>query len=354
MDLYLKENDPRQQNQLMRIIIISIFVLDNGDMVSKSSQKQLETIVKKTAQLANKSVPVWMVGILMLNSSLGVGFLEYYIVKQNLATSINELSQVTNNSNQLIQILKEKVLPQSGYQLGVTWGDIGKQLLDSGVIDKQKFEQTFAQEPDSLAMMKYMKTSSKDHMMINEKNSHFMVNMLWALGLVNKNDVLDNGTIKTYGQGDPMQFASTGGWNLGSKDTKDLYSSTPIIQLTDKQEVLVKQIAANIFRACCSNPTSFPDCNHGMAALGYIELAVKQGLSEKRIYQDVLALNSFWFPQQYVTLAAYFNQQKTDWKNVDTKLVLSEKYSSGQGMQQIQQETQNIPGLNQQQGGCGA
>ena len=323
-------------------------------MVSTATSNQWATRVQKTLQVANKSIPVWMVAILMLNSSLGVGFLEYYIVKQNLATSINELSQTTNNTDKLIQVLKQEVLPQTGYQLGVTWGDIGKQLLESGIIDKQKFEQTFAQEPKSIVMMKYMNTGSNDHMTINADNAHFMVNMLWALGLVNKNDILDNGAMKTYGKGDPMSFASTGGWDLGSKSTSELYSSQSIIPLSDKQEELVKKIAANIFRACCSNPTSFPDCNHGMAALGYIELAVKQGLSEKRIYKDVLALNSFWFPQQYVTLAAYFNQQKTDWKNVNAKLALSEQYSSGQGAQQVAQATQNIPGLNVKQGGCGA
>ncbi len=320
----------------------------------KKPTKQLEATNKTIFDVLSKSIPVWMTLILMLNSSLGVGFLEYYIMKQNMSGALTSLAQTTNNPDQLIQILKQEVLPQQGYTLGVTWNDIGKQLLDSGVIDKQKYEQNFAQEPKGLAIMKYMDNSSRDHMTINTDNAHFMVNTLWALGLVNKSKILDDGTIKTYGKGDVMQFASTGGWNLGSKATSDLYSSTPIIQLTDAQEALVEKIAANIFRPCCSNPTLFPDCNHGMAALGYIELAVQQGLSEKRIYSDVLHLNEEWFPQQYVTLAAYFQQQKIDWKTIDPKLILSEKYSSGQAMQQIQQATQNVPGLNTQQGGCGS
>ena len=315
---------------------------------------QLEKFSNKAAYMLNKAIPAWMVLVMILNSTLGVGFLEYYLMKRNLTTELTSLAQTTNSPDKLVQILQQEVLPQQGYTLGVTWGDIGKQLLESGVIDKQKFEQVFAQEPDSLNMMKYMTNSSKDHMTINAKNAHFMVNMLWGLGLVNKNDILDNGEMKTYGKGDPMGFASTGGWDLGSKPTSDLYSSTPIIQLTDKQEELVKKIAANVYRACCGNPTSFPDCNHGMAALGYIELAVKQGLSEGRIYKDVLALNSFWFPQQYVSLAAYFSQQKIDWNKVDAKLALSQQYSSAQGTQQIQQSTQNIPGLNVKGGGCGA
>lgn len=32
---------------------------------------------------------------------------------------------------------------------------------------------------------------------------------------------------------------------------------------------------------CCGNSTYFPDCNHGAAMLGFIELAVSQGLVER-------------------------------------------------------------------------
>lgn len=181
-----------------------------------------------------------------------------------------------------------------------------------------------------------------------------MVNTLWALGLVNKNKILTEGSMKTYGEGDVMRFASTGGWNLGTKQTSELYASTEIIKLTSEQEEIVKKIAQNVYRPCCGNSTEFPDCNHGMAALGYIEAAVAQGVSEKQIYKDLLKLNAFWFPQQYVELAAYLNSQKTDWDKVDAKVALSSQYSSAQGAQQTQQNVQNIPGLNIQQGGCGA
>lgn len=311
-------------------------------------------IQKKVKILLKKAIPLWMVAVLLINSTIGIGFIEYFIMQRNFNITIASLSQTTKNPDELVQILKQEVLPQNGYTLGVTWKDIGIQLLTSGVIDKEKFEQTFTGEPDSLAMMKYMDHSSNDHMTINEKDSHFMVNALWALGLVTKNQILDEGPMQTEGPKDPMQFASTGGWTLGSKPTSELYSSTPLILLTDKQEELVKTIAANIYRPCCGNSVAFPDCNHGMAALGYIELAVKQGLSEKRIYQDILALNSYWFPQQYVNIAAYYNQQKIDWKKVDPKTILGMDYSSGQGAARIAQEVQNVPGFQSKGGGCGA
>jgi len=308
----------------------------------------------KFKKILYKVVPIWMVLMLILQTSLLVGFFEYLIMQKNFNRQLMELSKKTKNPEELVQILKQKVLPQSGYTLSVKWNDVGVELMKSGVIDKEKFEQLFAQEPESKDQMKYLLENSKNHMVINEKNSHFMVNTLWALGLVNKNKILDEGKMKTYREGDPMSFASTGGWSLGTKETTVLYSSAPIIKLTAQQQKLVEEIAGSIYRPCCGNPTSFPDCNHGMAALGYIELAVKQGIPKEQIYKDVLALNSFWFPQNYIEIAAFFNKQGKDWKDIDPKLILSQKYSSAEGAQQVKQNVQDIPGLKIKTGGCGA
>ena len=201
--------------------------------------------------------------------------------------------------------------------------------------------------------MKYLKEESQDYMVINEKNAHFMVNTLWALGLINKSDVLTKGQMRR----DPKQtanFASTGGWTLGKKDAMSYYSAKVIIPLTQVQQDLVTKIAGNVYRPCCGNNTAFPDCNHGMAALGYIQLAVFKGLPEDQIYKDLLAFNSFWFPQTYVEMAAYFNKEGVDWKKVDAKLALSQEYSSANGAQRIKQSVQDIPSFQNKGGSCGA
>lgn len=317
-------------------------------------RKNNKNIKSKIHRFVYKAVPLWLVIILIINSSMGVGLLEYYFMKRNFNATILELAKKTQSPEELAQILKQEVLPQKGYELGVRWNDIGKQLLESGVIDKNKYEELFANDEQAKEDMKYLTNNSSDHMVINEKNSHFLVNTLWALGLVNKSKILDEGSMKTYGEGDHMNFASTGGWNLGSKQTIDLYSSAELIKLTPEQEELVKKIAQNVYRPCCGNHTEFPDCNHGMAALGYIQLAVKQGISEKRIYSDILALNSFWFPQNYIEIAAYMNKNGTEWKKVDAKVALSAQYSSAQGAAQIRQSIQNVPLFNGSGGGCGA
>jgi len=315
---------------------------------------KIKKLKKKYKKIFLKVVPLWLVLILILNSILATGFIEYYILKKNFNAQVSTLIETTKNPEEFIQILKQEVLPQEGYRLSVKWKNIGKQLLESGVIDKKKYEELFVQDPVAKKeMAAHMMNVSNDFMMINESNSRFMVNTLWALGLVNKNKILEEGSMKTYGKGDVMGFASTGGWSLGSKPTSELYASREIVKLTAEQQELVKKIAQNVYRPCCNNSTEFPDCNHGMAALGYIELAVSQGVSEKQIYKDLLKLNSFWFPQQYVELAAYFSKQNTDWNKVDAKLALSSQYSSAQGAQQTRQNVQNVPGLNIQQGGCG-
>ncbi|MBI2022069.1 hypothetical protein HYS93_04305 [Candidatus Daviesbacteria bacterium] len=306
--------------------------------------------MKRVSGIFKKTVPLWLALFIVLDSSLIIGVGEYYLIKRKFQKAAVELAQTTKDPGQLIQLLKQQVIPQQGYVLSVTWKDLGSQLVESGVIDKKKYEEIFTSLDDGQDHMKYLAGSWDERLKINEKNSRFMVNTLWALGLVNKNKVLDEGSMKE--NGDTAQFASTGGWTLGQKDAMVYYSSKRIIPLSDKQQELVKKIAETVFRPCCSNSTAFPDCNHGMAALGYIELAVYNGVGEEQIYKDLLALNSYWFPREYVEMAAYFKQKNTSWDKVDVKLALSSDYSSAQGWQKIKQSVQNIEGLNGG-GGCG-
>lgn len=282
-----------------------------------------------------------------------MGIIQYYLLRQELSRNIQELAKTTKSPEELISIIKQQVLPQNGYETTLKWKDLGKKLVEAGAIDKAKFEASVANDADGKTSMKYMEGSSEDSIGISEKNSHFVVNFFWALGLINKSKVLDGGPMKTGGT-QLANFASTAGWTLGSKPAMELYSSVEIIPLTPEQQELVQKIAENVFRPCCGNSTAFPDCNHGMAALGYIEWAVYNGLSEDQIYKDLLSFNSFWFPQNYVEMAVYFDKAGTKWKDVNPKLALGRDYSSNQGAARIKQSVQSVPGLQNQGGGCGA
>lgn len=310
-------------------------------------------IKSKLKKILSQTVPLWMVILITLNSTMVMGIAQYYLLQKEMKANLQSLAKTTENPEQLVQILKQQVLPQNGYTTSLKWKDLGKKLVEIGAIDKAKFEASVANDVDGKSSMKYMEESSEDRISISERNAHFVVNFFWALGLANKSKVLDEGSMKT-GQTPAANFASTGGWTLGSKPVMEIYSSAEVIPLTAEQQDLVTKIAENVFRPCCGNPTSFPDCNHGMAALGYIEWAVYNGLSENQIYKDLLAFNSFWFPQNYVEMAVYFEKAGTEWKNVDPKTALGKDYSSAQGAARIKQSIQGVPGLQIQGGGCGA
>lgn len=254
----------------------------------------------------------------------------------------------------LVKEATAKVLPAEGYTTKLKWGDLAKRLVEAGAIDPAKYQQIYSSKTNGADQLSLLEGESDQAISINENNAYFVVNTLWALGLTQKSQVLDEGPMKTSGT-DTGNFASTGGWTLGKKAAMELYSSLELISLTDNQQALVQKIAANVFRPCCGNSVAFPDCNHGMAALGYIELAVAGGLSEEQIYQDLLAFNSFWFPDTYVEMAVYFQQQEgKSWDKVDAKTALSKEYSSAAGAQKIKQAVQAVPGLKSQGGSCGA
>lgn len=248
--------------------------------------------------------------------------------------------------------LLAKVLPAQGVELPVTWGDLGSQMVKAGVIDQQKFEALYAQRGGLTPEMKSMLSESGNgKIRITRENAPVILNMLWALGLGNKNDILDKGEMQEKQFGGAGRFASTGGWTLAQGDTMKHYSQHAFIRLTPEQQALVDRVSRNIFRPCCGNSTHFPDCNHGMAMLGLLELMASQDVSEQEMYRAALAVNSYWFPDTYVTIASYFKTQGTDWSQVDPQIVLSDKYSSAQGYRQLltQITPQNVPS----KGGCG-
>lgn len=300
----------------------------------------------KFKKFLSSSVPIWAVLLIVLDVVILTGTVEYFLLEQTLQKNLSKLAQTTNNPDELNKITQE-VLSQNGYSTAVRWGNLGKRLVETGAIDPQKYKDMFGASEE----MKYTEGEWDDQIVINEKNSRFIVNTLWAFGLVNKSLVLNE--MPDLAKGEVANLASTGGWTLGFKPAMQLYNSQILVSLNQEQQELVKKIAEGVFRPCCNNHTAFPDCNHGMAALGFIQLAVAAGVSEEQIYEDLLALNSFWFPENYVTLARYFEKQGIGWGKVNPRLVLSEQYSSARGAAQVKQLVEPVE-VNSQGGGCGA
>jgi hypothetical protein len=231
--------------------------------------------------------------------------------------------------------LYTQVVPKEGITFPGTWQNIGPRLVASGAIDLEKFKALYKSSGHPLTedQITFFTNGSSEAIRITPENSQFILNTLWALGLVNKNKILSEGMMGQYAKkGQAGNFASTGGWSLGKKPGGELLNSAEIITLTPEQQAIVERVARNSYRPCCNNPTSFPDCNHGAAALGLAELLASQGATADQVAAAVKAANSMWFSRQYLELAVYFKAtEDKDWKDVDPWVVIGQKYSSSSG-----------------------
>ena len=231
--------------------------------------------------------------------------------------------------------LEAQVFPQS-VELPVVWGDLGKRMVQAGIIDPAKFEALYAGRGGMTAEMKALLIGQDNgKLVMTQENSAYVLNLLWALGLGQQSQVLTNGPMMNNASVKPENFASTGGWTLGVGDAMNHYAKHNLLNLTPSQQALVEKVAKGIYRPCCGNSTYFPDCNHGMGMLGLLELMASQGANETSMYQAALYANSYWFPDTYLTLANYFKNQGVSWDKVDPGVVLGQQYSSGAGFQNI-------------------
>ncbi len=259
---------------------------------------------------------------------------------------------LSDKQNDVNSSLTEEVIPSSGIELPVKLGNLGKRLVDAGVIDGQKFEEIYASRRGlKEEYKKLLYGENNGNLVIDSQNSGFILNLLWALGLGNKNPVLENGPMTDEKYGGAGRFASTGGWNVARGETMNHYAKHDFIVLNENQQELVERVSKNIFRPCCGNSTYFPDCNHGMAMLGLLELMAGQGIGEDEMYKIALSVNSYWFPETYLTIAKYFKDKNISWDKIDAKEVLGPDFSSASGYQNIlsQVEPPEIKGG----GGCG-
>lgn len=238
--------------------------------------------------------------------------------------------------------------------LPARWGDLGARMVSVGVIDEKKFHEVYSSrgglgdEEEKLLL-----GTDNGNLVVTKENSGILLNLLWALGLGAKNDILEKGPMVDMRYGGAGNFASTGGWTLAGGSAMDHYSRHPLIVLTQEQQKLIERVAKNIYRPCCNNSTYFPDCNHGMAMLGFLELMASQGVAEEEMYKAALQLNSFWFPDTYETIAGYLESIGSSWDAVSPREILGMKYSSGSGYRAILEKFNSGKQKNNSGGGCG-
>ncbi len=284
------------------------------------------------------------------NVALIIGVVVLVALAFFAGTQNADLITNTNVSEDLTTLLEERVIPKDGVTLPIIWGDTGKRLVEVGVINAETFEAIYASRgglKDEERELLYGDQNGELH--ITRDNSGVLLNLLWAFGLGNKNQILEKGPMTDSQYGGAGRFASTGGWTVSNGDAMNHYSAHSFVILTPEEQGRVERVAKGIYRPCCGNSTYFPDCNHGMAMLGLLELLASQGSDESTMYRTALVVNSYWFPSTYLTIATYVNGEDVVWQDVDPRKVLGYDFSSGAGyrnvLSQVEQSTpQGGPG----------
>ncbi len=247
-------------------------------------------------------------------------------------------SPATGTNQAAFLALEKSVIPDQGFTLNAKWGTAIKQLVASGALNVSFLNKSLAQSSQPITPIEHeiLNGTYEGNITMNQSNSVFTLYVLWALGINNNNTILNNGPIMHYG-GNPNNLASTGGYGpLGTLQLGRLN----IISLTQEQQAIANYTAQNTYRPCCNNPTFFPDCNHGAAALGLIELMASQGASMQGIFAAVEDFSVLQFPQQYVYAAAYLAAKNISWRSADPQTVMGYNYSSATGASEIAQYLQ--------------
>lgn len=295
-----------------------------------SAGNEAETILSKSRTKKTPKLGILRSFIFLITFALGLG--SGYLLWET------ELLQT--KKSQTSADLISQINPPEGYQLPVTYGDIGPDMLTVGAIDYDKFLQVYdrAGSPLTDVQKEILTQGSDKHIVFNNENAYFLLNYFWALGLVNDNPILAEGPMMQNGSEEVGRFASTGGWTIGAKPATDLYASTPLLSLTSEQQTRLERVTQNIYRPCCNNPTHFPDCNHGMAMLGMLTLLASEEASETELYEAAKYANAFWYPQQYLELALYFEVvEGQEFAKVDSQKAVSSDFSSATGFSNIHQ-----------------
>lgn len=244
------------------------------------------------------------------------------------------------NSSQVVSPTILQVTMPWSYTLPARFGKIGPALVAAGGIDYDRFVQLYEQngQPLTEAQLKILTEGSDEPITIDGNNAYFLLNFFWALGLTNQNRILTEGPMMQGGIEKIGDFASTGGWTLGTKPATELFASAQLITLTKEQQLAVEEVAGMVYRPCCNGPTLFPDCNHGMAMLGMLELLASQGATTTQMLEAAKYLNSFWYPQQSMEVATFFKaSQGLDFAQIDGRQMMSMEIFSASGFGKVHQ-----------------
>lgn len=298
-----------------------------------TSSQPKQTSVKNTIRPTIVFPSLLIASFLIVLGVVYFGTTKTSVEKANVPNFSQDTQAQTIDYSQQIQ------LPEA-YQLEVSYGNLGPQLLAAGAIDYDQFSLLYESmgRPLTPAQQTILQTGSEIPIVFDEQNAHFLLNFFWAFGLANYNPILTEGLMMQDGPENVGRFASTGGWSLGKRPATELYASAPLIPLTQVQQARLEEVTENVYRPCCNNHTAFPDCNHGMAMLGLLTLLAGNDASVDEMFDVAKNVNAFWFPQQAYETAVYFKAEMgLDYADVFPRLAVGVDVFSGSGFQNTRQ-----------------
>lgn len=261
-------------------------------------------------------------------------FLAGWVVEASLSNDAPSSSPPIELSSP--EELADALFPEDGVTLNVSWGNIPQRLVQEGVIDIEKFKAAAknAGSPLTSEQLALLAEGTDEPLTIDASNAYFTLDVLWALGLANQNEIITHGPMAESDL-DPAWYASTGGWTIGEEAGEKYLATLDLVRLTPDQQAVLSEVAFTSYRPCCNVPAAYPDCNHGMAALALIELMASEGAGADDIFEVLKAVYPLWFPNEYYQLALYFEHQGQRWPEVDARLVMGKEYSSGEGWRRV-------------------
>lgn len=242
------------------------------------------------------------------------------------------------------------------FTLNAKWGSAAKKMVDAGALNVSSLSSILIQsgQPLTKAEKAILNGTYQGNIVLNSTDSQFVLDVLWGIGINNNNPIVNNGPLTNSGN-NPNYFASTGGYTpLGKYQIGGLN----LIPMTSSQQSVVNSVAYGSYRPCCNNPTAFPDCNHGAAALALVELMASQGNSLNATFEAVKNFDSLYFASTEYLNAIYFASQGVSWANAPAQEVVSFNFSSYSGSTYVQQYLSAyklLPGQNNNGGqvACG-
>jgi len=318
-------------------------------------KEELTATHRKRKSLTRRLSKYWAVfALITYIFGLGSGYMLWGSAKAGIDAKGGKTASVEHDE---MSALVDQVNPPAGYNLSIRYGDFAPRLVAAGVIDYAGFVKLYQEigSPLSEQQIAILTRGSDAPVVINKENQHFLLNLFWALGLANQNKILTDGPIMRNGKEQVVNFASTGGWTLSSVPVGEVFASQLIIPLTGEQQKRLEEVAAGVYRPCCDHPTHFPDCNHGMAMLGLLELMASQDANVDEMFKAAKYVNAFWFPQQTLEVAVLFKSiNNAEFARLDARQAVGPQLSSGSGFQAVHQRLIQSGSLEQAPGGGGS